>query len=177
MLVLIDESGDPGFKLARGSSTFFIVAMVLFRDFQEAEQTNLAIGNARELLRVKPEFKFSQSRDHVRDRFFEAVRPFDFGVRALVVDKSKIHSANLRGDRERFYNYFVQLLMRHDHGALANARIKIDGSGSRAFQRELERYLRQRLGPDKIKSMKFVDSRRDTKTAKSKATYFYRISA
>lgn len=37
MLVLIDESGDPGFKLVRGSSSHFVVAMVVFDDFTDAE--------------------------------------------------------------------------------------------------------------------------------------------
>nr|VFJ69534.1 MAG: Protein of unknown function (DUF3800) [Candidatus Kentron sp. FW] len=161
MLVLIDESGDPGFKPARGSSPFFVVAMVLFWDFEEARRASRAIGDARESLRVKPEFKFSQSRDLVRDAFFEAVSPFDFRVRALVVDKSGIYSPNLRENTERFYRYFVQLLMRHDHGTLTGAHVKIDGSGSRAFQRELKHYLQRQIGPGRIKKMRFVDSRRD----------------
>jgi len=161
LLVLIDESGDPGFKLTKGSSPFFVVAMVLFRDFEEAERTSLAIGDARKLLRVKPEFKFNKSSDPVRDGFFDAIQPFDFSVRAVVVKKSNLYSKNLRSHTKRFYNYFVQILMKHDNGALVNARIKIDGSGSIAFQRELKGYLRQQLGQGKIKSFKFVDSRRD----------------
>lgn len=162
MLVLIDESGDPGFKLARGSSPFFVVAMVLFRDLDQAERARLAVGNARESLRVKPEFKFNKASDPVRDGFFEVVLPFDFRVRALIVDKSMIYSTNLREETERFYNYFVKLLMQHDHGALIDAHIKIDGSGNRPFQREMKRYLRQQLGPGKIRSLKFADSRRDS---------------
>lgn len=161
MLVLIDESGDPGFKLARGSSPFFVVAMVLFRDFGEAERASRAVGDARESLGVRPEFKFSQSRDPVRDAFFEAVLPFDFRVRALVVDKSRIYSQNLREDTERFYRYFVQLLMRHDHGTLTDAHVRIDGSGNRAFRRELGRYLRRQIGPGSVKKMRFIDSRKD----------------
>jgi hypothetical protein len=31
VLVFIDESGDPGFKLERGSSPVFVVAMVIFQ--------------------------------------------------------------------------------------------------------------------------------------------------
>nr|VFJ75609.1 MAG: Protein of unknown function (DUF3800) [Candidatus Kentron sp. FM]VFJ75717.1 MAG: Protein of unknown function (DUF3800) [Candidatus Kentron sp. FM]VFK22644.1 MAG: Protein of unknown function (DUF3800) [Candidatus Kentron sp. FM] len=162
MLVLIDESGDPGFKLARGSSPFFVVAMVLFRDFEEAERARLAIRDGRESLRVKPEFKFNKASDPVRDGFFELVLPFDFRVRALVVDKARIYSTNLREETERFYNYFVKLLMKHDHGALIDAHVKIDGSGNRPFQREMKRYLRQQLGPGKIRSFKFADSRRDS---------------
>jgi len=107
LLVLIDESGDPGFKLAKGSTPYFVVAMVLFRDLDQAERASVAIGKARESLRVKPEFKFNKSCDSVRDAFFAAVRPFDFGVRALVVKKSTIYSANLRGHTDRFYNYWL----------------------------------------------------------------------
>jgi hypothetical protein len=32
MLVFIDESGDPGFKLKKGSSPIFVVTLVAFRD-------------------------------------------------------------------------------------------------------------------------------------------------
>ena len=57
MLVLIDESGDAGFKLTRGSSSHFIVAMVIFDDFDEAERASAIIEAARTSLRIKPEFK------------------------------------------------------------------------------------------------------------------------
>ena len=50
MLVLIDESGDPGFKLVRGSSSHFVIAMVVFDDFAEAERTSAAIGTLRQQL-------------------------------------------------------------------------------------------------------------------------------
>ena len=161
MLVLIDESGDAGFKIARGSTRFFVVGMVIFQDFEEAERTSKAIVEARERLRVKPEFKFNKCSKVVRDGFFDAVRPFAFRVRALVVDKAKIYSDNLRENKERFYNYFVQMLLRHDNEALQGARVKIDGSGDREFKRELERYLRCRLEAGKIHSIKFAESHRD----------------
>jgi len=161
MLVLIDESGDPGFKIVRGSSPHFIVAMVIFRDYPQAERTSAAIANARTLLRVHPEFKFNKCCDQVRDRFFETVLPFDFTIRALVVDKAKIYSEHLRENKEHFYNYFVQLLLRHDHGVLSSARVKIDGSGDREFKRELGRYLRQQVQVGKIQSVKFAESHRD----------------
>lgn len=161
MLVLIDESGDAGFKIARGSTPYFVVAMVIFRDFQEAERASLAIGEARIALRVKPEFKFNKCHPNARDGFFQAVQPFAFSVRALVVEKGCIYSDNLRDNKERFYNYFVQLLLKHDNDVLQGARVKIDGSGDREFKRELERYLRQQCQVGKIASVKFVESHRD----------------
>ncbi|PKM05625.1 MAG: DUF3800 domain-containing protein [Gammaproteobacteria bacterium HGW-Gammaproteobacteria-4] len=136
MLVLIDESGDAGFKLVRGSSSHFVVAMVVFDDFGEAERASAAIAALRT----------------TRHRF---------SVRALVVDKSVIYSDSLRERKDLFYNYFVQMLLRHDHGALQGARIKIDGSGDRHFKNELNSYLRQQLHAGQVKSIRLTESHRD----------------
>lgn len=85
----------------------------------------------------------------------------DFMVRALVVEKARIYSDNLRENKARFYNYFVQMLLKHDNDLLQGARVKIDGSGDREFKRELERYLRQQCQAGKIASVKFAESHRD----------------
>jgi hypothetical protein len=161
MLVLIDESGCPGFKLGRGSTLHFVVAMVRFEDYDEAEAASAAVGHLRERLNVKPEFKFSKCRDDHKDAFFACVDPYRFRVRALVVNKHTIYSANLRSNVDSFYNFFVRNMLRHDNGTLAGAKIKIDGSGDREFKRVLETYLRRGAGPGKIKSVRFVDSRSD----------------
>jgi hypothetical protein len=137
------------------------MAMVIFRDYRQAELANQAIQEARTVLRVTSEFKFNKCCDAVRDGFFEAVQPFKFGVRAIVVDKSRIYSHNLRTETEKFYSFFLRLLMDHNGGALVNARIKIDGSGDRQFKRELTSYLRRQLGPGKMDSLRFVDSHKD----------------
>lgn len=36
MLVFIDDSGDPGFKIEKGSSSVFVIALVIFDDDLEA---------------------------------------------------------------------------------------------------------------------------------------------
>lgn len=161
MLVLIDESGDPGFKIAQGSTTHFVVAMVIFYDFKEAERASEIIKKALKDLKVKPEFKFSKSSDWVRDGFFTALAGCDFRVSALVVDKERIYSPNLRNNDEMFYNYFIQLLLKHDNGQLKGASIKIDGSGDREFKRELNQYLRKQVEEGKVAKIKFADSHRD----------------
>ena len=161
MLILIDESGDAGFKVAKGSTPYFVVAMVIFRDLDEAERTSQVIAQARERLRVRPEFKFNKCANVVRDGFFEAVRSCRFTIRALVVDKALIYSEGLRDDKGRFYNYFVRMLLEHDNGALQGARVRIDGSGDREFKQELERYLRRQLDAGKLSSVKFAESHRN----------------
>lgn len=158
MLVFIDESGDPGFKLTKGSTSHFVLAMVIFRDHREAERTSAAIQAAREALRVKKEFKFNKCCNETRDGFFEAVRPFQFTVRAIVVDKAKIYNRHLRTVKEDFYRYFIRRMIENDGRALDHARIKIDGSGSREFRQELARYLRQNGRAGVIEDLKFADS-------------------
>lgn len=161
MLILIDESGDAGFKVAKGSTPHFVVAMVVFRDLREAENASQAIADARDRLRIQPEFKFSKCSAQVRDGFFEAVRPFRFAVRALVVDKLRIYSPDLRANANRFYSYFVRLLIRHDADLLAGARVKIDGRASPELRRDLAVALRQHQSVLKMANVKFSDSHRD----------------
>lgn len=161
MLVFIDESGDPGFKLTRGSTSHFVMAMVIFDTNQDAENAAEVIKQAMTELNVKPEFKFSKSRDHVRNEFFKKVKSCNFRVRALVVDKSIIYSQNLRENDEKFYNYFVKQLINFDELKLNNASIKIDGSGDREFKNELLRYLRSQIRPNLTFKIKFVDSHKD----------------
>lgn len=161
MLVFIDESGDPGFKLGKGSAPIFVAAMVVFHDHGQALATQTAIEDAAVKLRIHPEFKFSRCRDEIRDAFFETVRPFDFRVRAIVVQKDLIYSQHLRSEKERFYSFFVKSMLKFDDGLLEGAHILIDGSGDREFRRQLEAYLRRHLGRGKVKKIRFRDSHSD----------------
>jgi hypothetical protein len=135
MLVLIDESGCPGFKFTRGSDPVFGIGMVIFANGEDAIATEKAIGDLRKVVGHRTEFKFSKSSAQLRDKFFECVAKCPFTVRALIVRKEVLHSAHLRVETDSFYNYFVKMLMAHDGGALDAARVRIDGSGGRDFQR------------------------------------------
>jgi hypothetical protein len=161
VLVLIDESGDPAFKIARGSTTHFVIALAAFDDFAEAERASRRIAELRQQLRVKPEFKFAKTADPVRDAFFAEVCRFQFQVRALIVDKALIYQEALRTQTDVFYNYFLGQLLKHDNGLLQGARVKLDGSGSAAFRKALTSYLRQQAKAGQIKKFSFADSARD----------------
>ena len=93
MLVFIDESGDPGFKVARGSTPVFVVAMVIFDNSESAQQTEAVIRGVAERLKLRSEFKFNKTADNIRQSFFEAVRGCPFVVRAVVVRKAAIRSS------------------------------------------------------------------------------------
>jgi Protein of unknown function (DUF3800) len=160
VLAFIDESGCPGFKFTRGSDPIFGIGMVIFRDGKAAAATQAAIARIRERQQHKTEFKFSKSSDAMRDAFFRGIASCPFQVRALVVRKDVLYSPHLRGNTDGFYNYFAKSLMAHDGGELAAARVRIDGSGSRQFQRALGSYLRRELG-DRIGDVRLSDSKAD----------------
>jgi hypothetical protein len=100
LLVLIDESGCPGFKLTKGSTPYFVVGMIIFKSFDRAEAASKAIGELRQSLHINPEFKFSKTRALIKDKFFEIVCQYDFEARALVVNKNNIYSHKLRNEKE-----------------------------------------------------------------------------
>jgi hypothetical protein len=162
MLVFIDESGDPGFKVERGSSTVFVMAMVLFENGEAARATSDAIDALRASLGFRTEFKFNKSREDVRDAFFEAVAACPFRVRAIVVEKEKIRSVRLREHKSAFYNFFLRTMVHFDNGTLANARIIIDGSGDRAFRQGLAKHVKRGAARGAIKSFAFKDSANDS---------------
>ena len=107
MLVFIDESGDPGFKLDRGASPIFVAAMVIFDTAERASLTQAVIAESPVRRVHKPkEFKFNRCSDETRDLFFEAVAGCPFSVRAIAVKKEIIYSPRLISDKERFYEIF-----------------------------------------------------------------------
>jgi hypothetical protein len=163
MLVFIDDSGDPGFKIEKGSSTHFVIAMVCFDDELEAEKTAVAIKELRRKLRIKDheEFKFFKScRDHRID-FLKTVNKFDFRVKCLIVDKEKIYSPELKSNKNSFYAYFIKEALKNNNKTILEAKIRIDGSGNRIFRNNFVTYLRKELNSEErsiIKNCQLVDS-------------------
>mgnify|MGYP000848902275 FL=1 len=164
MIVFIDDSGDPGFKLDRGSSRFFVITAVIFEDELEIEKTAVAIKELRRKLSFPDtyEFKFFKSRHDVRLEFLKTIAPFEFKVRSIVVDKTLIRSNELKSTKESFYSYFIKNLLQYNKDSIKNARIKIDGSGDRVFRKSFEAYLRQQLNTSTKQvfvDLKMVDSK------------------
>lgn len=164
MLVFIDDSGDPGFKLDGGSSKFFIIALVIFNDDLEAEKTALAVKELRREVGFPDdaEFKFSKSSKSIREKFLNRVTDFDFKVRAIVFDKSVLYSEELKNNRNSFYSYAIKSVLKNSAGSVMNARVKIDGSGDRVFRKTFTTYLRRELNSHEktiVKNCRLVDSK------------------
>ena len=140
MLVFIDESGDPHFKVEKGASPVFVAAMVIFEADEDAAATQAAI-ECSEARRTQ-----IQQVPQRRARLVLSVR----GEMPLLgaghrVEKAVIYSPRLRAEKDRFYEYFVKQMMAYDGGALVDAKVIIDGSGDRAFRDNLKTALRRRL--------------------------------
>lgn len=162
MFVFIDESGCSGFKFNRGSTKYFLISCVIFKDKQQVQNVDTATATAdlRNSLGGFRKFHFTDCPNRIRDAYFRTLVQYDFDVRVLVVDKLLIHSDFLKHNKANFYSFFVQMLMKYDHGVLSEAKIRIDKSSDRTFQRELKTYLqRQFRGQNKIKDIKFLDSK------------------
>ena len=89
MIVLIDESGDSGFKLGRGSSTHFVVTAVCFRDRNVAQSCEAAITAFRRAsgLPDRFEFHFSRTPAALSLELLRTVDVFDFSFVAAAVEK------------------------------------------------------------------------------------------
>lgn len=164
MLMFIDESGDAGLKLDRGSSKYFIVALVAFEDHDEALAADSRIDLLRREMRFPPHFEFhfnNMKPDH-RRQFLEALAPYDFFYFGIVVNKPKLTGPGFHY-KESFYKYTCGLVFENAKPRLNNAIVVIDGSGSKGFRHQLQNYLRKRLRDDSgkcfIKKLKTQDSK------------------
>jgi len=142
MFGFVDESGDTGFRFDRNSSPYFVVAMVLVPDADEAEGLRLTIEELKNNLR-KPsmEFHFTNTDDATRMKFFSAIRNHDFKVVAAVCDKGKLQT--LKGNHAEFLLATFGAAMGHarNKGLLDAVNIKYDEAGGNAFQRKLSSQL------------------------------------
>jgi hypothetical protein len=163
MFVFIDDSGDAGFKLNKGSSKHFVIACVIFDDNLDAEETALKIKRLRRSLgwRDEREFKFNKSNKAVRLQFLEEIKGCPFRVRAIVIDKSIIRSPELRNNKNKFYNYAIKEVLSKSDGAIQDASIRLDGHEDRAYKRAATTYFRQQVQANVTKNMKFVNSKND----------------
>jgi len=162
MIVFLDESGDAGFKLGQGSSTYFIIALVIFDNFEDAESTAQRIKSLRKNLKLDEsfEFKFNKMNNYLRLQFLENMRNCPFRVRAMVVDKRLLRSDTLRRNKEKFYSYFVKAILQNNCKTIEGAKLRVDGSGDRAFKKAFSGYLRRELG-NILDDTKFRDSKND----------------
>lgn len=148
MLVFIDESGDTGRKIEKGSSRFFIISLVLFEDYEEANNCDQRIVLLRRELKLpeKFEFHFSSNSQKVRLAFLQAIQPYQFVYFSVIVDKDpkKLWGPGFT-TKESFYKYICQMVFTNASPYLKEVTVILDKSGSPDFRNRLAKYLRDKL--------------------------------
>ena len=148
MLVFIDESGDPGRKTDRGSSLYFVVALVSFDDDGEALACDKRIDLLRQELNRPSnfEFHFAKNSKNIREQFLKAVTPYTFfyHIFALNKDPNKLYGPGF-DVKESLYKFTARLTFENAKPYLDNAKVVIDKSGDWRFRDELATYLRRRV--------------------------------
>jgi hypothetical protein len=167
MLVFIDDSGDPGFKTYKGSSSCFVITLVVFDDNLEAEKTSLSIKELRRKLKLSDlyEFKFNKMNKNFKHEFIECIKSYKFRIRAIVVKKEVIRSTTLRSNKESFYNYIILQVLKQSKGIIKNSKLKFDKRGEKSIRDQLRAYLSRELdnkNSNIFNDLKFVDSKQNT---------------
>lgn len=148
MLVFIDESGDSGLQLNKGSSQYFTIAMVVFEENDEALACDQRIELLKRELGWAPdsEFHFKNNSARVREIFLKAVTRYNFFYYGLVLNKDpkKLWGDGFK-DKQSFYKYACGLVFENAKGKLLNATVVVDESGNLEFKRQLAKYLKSKL--------------------------------
>lgn len=167
MLVFVDESGDAGLKLGRGSSEFFVLTLLIFRENEAAAAADGSVDVIRNELKLSPrsEFKFNKLRDAGRRYFLQSVAAHDFVYFSVVVNKAKLTGPGFTF-KEPFYKYVCSLAFNNCREHLKDATIIIDGSGSREFRQQLQTYIKGKVNDKSdvrayIKKIKIEDSKKN----------------
>ena len=163
MLVFIDESGDPGLKIEKGSSRFFTVSLVIFEDKEEALACDQRITLLKRELgwEENSEFHFKRNSDKIRRAFLQAVAPYNFFYYGIVINKEpeKLWGEGFR-NKSSFYKYACSLVFQNAKDKLENSTVVIDKSGNLDFRRQLAKYLRRKLSEEGKKLIKKVKMQR-----------------
>lgn len=159
MLVFVDESGDAGLKLKGGSSKYFVIALIVFEENEEAEALDKRIDLFKRELRLGPtsEVKFNGCNKDTRKQFLLAVLPYNFFYLAIIINKQRLYGEGFKF-KESFYKYASSLVFQNAKPYLHKATVVIDISGSKDFRRQLGGYLRRKINGGYIKKIKLQDS-------------------
>lgn len=166
MYVFIDDSGDPAFKLAQGSTSHFVIACVVFTGSNSAEVASSSIKDFKTNsgISINQELKFNKTRFDLQKEFFKHIQNLDFFVRAVVIDKRDIHSQYFINNTKSMYNYAIKEVLSKSAHLLIDAKVKIDGSAGREARQALAAYIKNQVNNAEVKSVlkvKHVDSKSD----------------
>lgn len=163
MNAFVDESGDTGFKLGRGSSDYFVMSLVIAAEGPGVEAIQIALARARKELSFPShyEFTFNKLNRHERLTVLQAINRTSYSYYTVVLDKRRMNPIWFP-DKIAFYKRSCELICTDAQSALDRATITIDGSSGKQLCQQVERHLRQRLNCERevVRRVVLLESRR-----------------
>ncbi|MDR1512180.1 MAG: DUF3800 domain-containing protein [Propionibacteriaceae bacterium] len=161
--VHIDDSGDAGLKFGKGSSRHLVMAACVFDSGSEIERTAEAITALRVRLGHGADWEFKHAKAQAQaEELFHTVEPFDFYVRAIIIDKTTLTSQRLGTTNLKYFA--ITELLTHGTWPIHDAKVVIDGKDSKAFSMATSTYFRKTVNaeqPGAIKRVTMEDSKKN----------------
>lgn len=109
--ILLDESGDLGFKFDRGSSKFFVITAVFTETKRPLEKIARNVHN-----NLKKKFKkvgtlhAYREKPITRQRVLKQLNEKDCSILAIILNKKKVYT-KLQDEKPVLYNYVTNILL------------------------------------------------------------------
>lgn len=161
MIIAIDDSGDPGLKLGKGSSDYFVIAANLFEDDLDAEEVALKIKRLRQRLgwKLNHEFKFRKTSPEIRKLFLNEVKSGNFETSIVIIDKKDYENEkSFKNDASRLYNTVILKSIKGFSVKLKNTHILIDGESGSSYRRKAKTFFRKNLPKGAMRELSYRDS-------------------
>lgn len=163
MKIAIDESGDSGRKLWRGSSQWFVLAAVIVPESgSECGPICREIARYREESMGGAELHFAHNSHAQHVDFFKFMANKDYLFAAVAVDKRRLMLTRPRVliNKRALFEYCINVLFNQIKSSLDNPVVLIDEGGSYAFNKALKKYIAKRFGSrhkGDLHSVKYVE--------------------
>jgi hypothetical protein len=155
LYLYLDESGDLGFDFVnKNPSKFFVVTILVVRGH---EANRLLINGVKKTLRRKlnprnkrqriaDELKGTKTTIEVKNYFFQQVKNLDFGIYAIVLNKTRVYESLIR-KKSRVYNFIARTVLDRIPFESAGLKVEftIDKSKSKPEIVEFNTYIRRQL--------------------------------
>lgn len=125
MFVYLDESGDSGFKIGRGSSEYFVLGIVMTENPVPVASALVDL-KTRFSVSQREEIKFNKSNERLRIAFYEEIRRLDLTICGFSVNKRLLADSPNYRMREWFYSSLIVRALQYHRLHFVNATIVMD---------------------------------------------------
>lgn len=156
-IIFIDESGDLGISIYRGSSKVFVICMLVFQGNLDLENANYQIRKFKHSITKSDnyEVKFNKLNKKERLLFLTYLSSIPFGISYIIWNKT----GNFKV-RKLSYTEIISKLIIDNLSLIEGSTIYIDNLGYRVFLKELKASLKGIRSKYNLRyKLKFSDSK------------------